>query len=64
MYVHSRSKSRERQVSMRLEIQGGKDFKSAQSASPTSGVSLEEGKERYCARRRRTDNRKAEGSAT
>jgi hypothetical protein len=36
-------------VRISLEIQGGNHFKSAQAANLTGGVSLEEGKDRYCA---------------
>jgi len=46
-------------VSISLEIQGGKDFKGAQAANPTSGVSLQEGKARYCAPKEK--NRQQEG---
>ena len=42
-----------------LEIQGGNDFKCTQAANPTSGVSLEEGKDRYCAPKEM--NRQQEG---
>jgi hypothetical protein len=51
-------------VSISLEIQGGNDLKCAQAANPTSGVSLEEGKDRYCASKENTDSRKAESSPT
>lgn len=53
-----------RQMSISLEIQGGKDFNSAQAAIRTSGVSLKRGQTDTAPRRIRTDNRKAESSAT
>lgn len=46
-------------MSISLEIQGGNGFKSAQAANPTSGGSLEEGKDRYCAPKEK--NRQQEG---